>query len=146
MPAASLAETSAIGKPVAFEASAEEREVRGLISMMTTRPVLGSCANCTFVPPMTPMASTILKAIFVRRSISSGAMVSMGAAQKESPVCTPTGSMFSMVQTQTIWFFASRTTSISSSSQPLMDSSTRIWCVIERSRPLRAMASSSSML
>ena len=135
-----------MGKPVALEARAEERDVRGLISMMTTRPVLGSCANWTLVPPMTPMASTILKAILVRRSMSSGAMVSMGAAQKESPVWTPTGSMFSMVQTQTIWFLASRTTSISSSSQPLMDSSTRIWWVMERSRPLRATVSSSSML
>ena len=51
MPLASLAETRAIGKPVAFEASAEERDVRGLISMMTTRPVFGSCANWTLVPP-----------------------------------------------------------------------------------------------
>ena len=30
-----------MGKPVALEASAEEREVRGLISMTTTRPVFG---------------------------------------------------------------------------------------------------------
>ena len=44
---------------VAFEASADEREVRGLISMMTTRPVFGQCANWMFVPPMTPMASTM---------------------------------------------------------------------------------------
>ena len=49
MPAASFAETSAMGKPVAFDARADERDVRGLISMMTTRPVFGSCANWTFV-------------------------------------------------------------------------------------------------
>ena len=30
-----------MGKPVALEARAEEREVRGLISMTTTRPVFG---------------------------------------------------------------------------------------------------------
>jgi hypothetical protein len=54
-----LAETSAIGKPVALEASADERDVRGLISMTTTRPVFGSWANWTFVPPMTSMASTM---------------------------------------------------------------------------------------
>ena len=41
-PPASSDETRAIGKPVAFEARAEEREVRGLISITTTRPVLGS--------------------------------------------------------------------------------------------------------
>ncbi len=48
-----------MGKPVALEASAEEREVRGLISMTTTRPEAGSCANWTLVPPITSMASTI---------------------------------------------------------------------------------------
>ena len=42
-----------MGKPVALEARAEEREVRGLISMTTTRPVLGSWANWMLVPPMT---------------------------------------------------------------------------------------------
>ncbi len=49
-----------MGKPVALEARAEEREVRGLISMTTTRPVFGSCANWMLVPPITWMASTIL--------------------------------------------------------------------------------------
>ena len=39
--------------------NAEEREVRGLISITVTRPVLGSWANCMFVRTMTPMASTI---------------------------------------------------------------------------------------
>ena len=58
--AASLARYKAIGKPVALEARAEDRDVRGLISMTTTRPSLGSWANWMFVPPITPMASTIL--------------------------------------------------------------------------------------
>ena len=53
MPEASMAEICAMGKPVALEASAEEREVRGLISMTTTRSLTGSWANCTLVPPMT---------------------------------------------------------------------------------------------
>ena len=48
-----------MGKPVALEASAEEREVRGLISMMTVRSFLGLWANWTLVPPMTPMPSTM---------------------------------------------------------------------------------------
>ncbi len=59
-PDASIADTKAIGKPVALEARAEEREVLGLISITTTRSVTGSCANCTFVPPITCTASTIL--------------------------------------------------------------------------------------
>ena len=37
-----MADTSAIGKPVALEASAEEREVRGLISMTIMRSETGS--------------------------------------------------------------------------------------------------------
>jgi hypothetical protein len=36
-----LAATLAIGKPVAFEASADERETRGFISMTTMRPSAG---------------------------------------------------------------------------------------------------------
>ena len=51
--------TIAMGKPVALEARADERDVRGLISMTTTRPVLGSWANWMLVPPMTSMASTM---------------------------------------------------------------------------------------
>ena len=62
MPLASFAETSAIGNPVAFEASAEERDVRGLISMITIRPSFGLWANWTFVPPMTPIRSTMRQA------------------------------------------------------------------------------------
>ena len=42
----------AIGKPVAFDASAEERDTRGFISMTTWRPVTGSRANCTLEPPV----------------------------------------------------------------------------------------------
>jgi len=48
-----------MGKPVALEASADDREVLGFISMTTTLPVLGSWANWIFVPPMTSIASTI---------------------------------------------------------------------------------------
>ena len=59
MPVASFADIRAIGKPVAFDANADEREVRGLISITTTLSSSRLCANCMFVPPNTPMASTI---------------------------------------------------------------------------------------
>jgi len=36
-PAASFVETRAMGKPVALDASADERDVLGLISMTTSR-------------------------------------------------------------------------------------------------------------
>ncbi len=58
-PPASIEETMAMGNPVALEARAEERDVRGLISMTATRPVFGSWANWMLVPPMTWMASTM---------------------------------------------------------------------------------------
>ena len=141
-----MAEISAMGKPVALDASAEDRLVRGLISIMTTRPVLGLWANWTFVPPMTPMDSTILNAIVLSLSSRALSMVRKGAEQKESPVCTPTASMFSMKHIAIIWFFASRTTSTSSSSQPRMLSSIRHWRVMERSSPLATIVRSSSTL
>src|SRR4030095_11798198 len=50
-PTASAAPILAIGNPVAFEASAEERETRGFISIRTWRPVRGSTANWMFEPP-----------------------------------------------------------------------------------------------
>ena len=53
-----------MGKPVAFDASAEERDTRGFISMMTMRPSSGLTANCTFEPPVsTPISrSTAIEA------------------------------------------------------------------------------------
>ena len=58
----------AMGNPVALLARAEERDVLGLISMITIRSDTGSCANCTLVPPMTPIDSTMACACFSRRS------------------------------------------------------------------------------
>ncbi len=44
-PTASLAAILAIGKPVALDARAEERDTRGFISMTIIRPVFGLIAN-----------------------------------------------------------------------------------------------------
>ena len=54
-----------MGKPVAFEASAEERDTRGFISMMMRRPSAGFTANCTFDPPVsTPISrNTAIEAL-----------------------------------------------------------------------------------
>ena len=42
---------------MAFEASADERETRGFISMTIMRPSFGLIANCTFEPPVsTPIS------------------------------------------------------------------------------------------
>ncbi len=73
-------------------------------------------------------------------------MVSIGAAQNESPVCTPIGSMFSMKQTVIIWFLLSRMISSSSSSQPSTDSSISTWPIRLAARPRPATVRSSSTL
>src|SRR5919199_1928843 len=56
-PTASRAAILAIGNPVALEASAEERDTRGFISISTISPVSGLTANWIFEPPVpTPTA------------------------------------------------------------------------------------------
>ena len=54
---ASLAAILAIGKPVAFEASALERDTRGFISMTMSRPSAGSMANWMLQPPVSTPTS-----------------------------------------------------------------------------------------
>jgi len=41
-----------MGKPVAFDASAELRDTRGFISITSMRPSAGFNANCTLDPPV----------------------------------------------------------------------------------------------
>ena len=54
-----------MGNPVALDASADERETRGFISITTNRPVAGSTANWTLEPPVsTPtLRSTAMAAL-----------------------------------------------------------------------------------
>ena len=52
-----MAATFAMGKPVALDAKADERDTRGFISMMIMRPSAGLIANCTLEPPVsTPIS------------------------------------------------------------------------------------------
>src|ERR1700690_2787399 len=56
-PTASLAAILAMGKPVALEARADERETRGFISITTMRPFPGWMVNWMFDPPVsTPIS------------------------------------------------------------------------------------------
>ncbi len=136
-----------MGKPVAFEASAEERETRGFISMTIMRPSAGLMANCTLEPPVsTPISrSTAIEAL---RMIWYSLSVSVcdGATVIESPVCTPIGSRFSMEQTMMQLSLRSRTTSISNSFQPISDSSMSSSLVGLASRPRSQMVTNSSRL
>ena len=57
---ANFAANFAIGKPVALDASAEDLDTRGFISITIMRPFFGLMANCTFEPPVsTPIFSKI---------------------------------------------------------------------------------------
>ena len=84
---------------MALEASAEERDTRGLTSMTTYCAELGLSANWTLQPPTMPSASTMFSAAVRSIWYSLSARVWEGATTMESPVCTPTGSRFSMLQT-----------------------------------------------
>ena len=84
---ASLAAILAIGKPVAFEASAELRDTRGFISMTTRLPVLGSTANWILEPPVSTPISRMQAMASSRISwYSLSVSVCAGATVIESPV------------------------------------------------------------
>ena len=144
-PTASRAAIFAIGNPVAFDASADERDTRGFISIRTMRPSRGSTANCTLEPPVsTPIARMHRSAASRIRWYSTSVSVCTGATVIESPVCTPIGSTFSIEHTMTPLSSPSRMTSSSNSFQPAIDSSTRISPTGEISRLRRARSPSSS--
>ena len=146
-PTASRAAIFAIGKPVAFDARAEERETRGFISMTIRRPLFGSTANWMFDPPVaTPTARITFRASSRIAWYSTSESVICGAIVIESPVWTPIGSRFSMEQTTTNVSATSRITSSSNSFHPRTDSSTRTSWTGESERPRLTIASKSSTL
>src|SRR6478735_6040357 len=123
-PMASFAAIFAIGKPVALDASADERETRGFISMTMMRPFSGSTANWMLQPPVsTPTARMMSMPMSRSFWYSRSVRVSAGATVIESPVCTPTGSTFSIEQTTTVLSAVSRISSSSYSFHPRIDSS-----------------------
>ncbi len=132
---------------MAFDASADERDTRGFISMTSRRPSFGLTANCTFEPPVsTPIfLSTAMEASRMRW-YSLSVSVCAGATVMESPVCTPIGSKFSIEQMMMQLSLRSRTTSISNSFQPMTDSSMSTSLVGEASRPRAMITSNSSRL
>src|SRR5205807_2266557 len=132
---------------VALLASAELRETRGFISITVMRPFSGLMANCTFEPPVSTPTSRMIAAAASRiRWYSLSVSVCAGATVIESPVCTPMGSKFSMLQMMTTLSFLSRITSSSNSFQPMTLSSTRISCTGLAASPPLAIASNSSWL
>ena len=144
---ANLAAIFAMGKPVAFDASAEERDTRGFISMTTTRPSCALMPNCTLEPPVsTPILRSTAMEASRKRWYSLSVKVCAGATVIESPVCTPIGSRFSMEQIIMQLSAVSRTTSISYSFQPSTDSSINTSVVGDKSKPRVAISMNSSRL
>ena len=114
-----MAAIFAIGNPVALDASADDRDTRGFISMTTSLPSAGSIANWMLQPPVsTPTSRRIAmprsRIVWYSRSVS----VMAGATVTESPVCTPIGSKFSIEQTTTTLSWWSRISSSSNSFHP----------------------------
>ncbi len=142
-----MAAIFAIGNPVAFDASADDRDTRGFISITIIRPSAGFTANWMFDPPVsTPTRRMIFRAASRIRWYSLSESVSAGATVMLSPVWTPIGSMFSIEQMTTKLSATSRMTSSSYSFHPMTLSSIRISCTGERLRPRSASSRNSSML
>ncbi len=143
-PIANLAAIFAIGKPVALDASADDRDTRGFISITITRPSTGLTANWMLQPPVSTPTSRIT-AMPMSRSRWNSLSVNVidGATVMESPVCTPIGSRFSIEQTTTTLSLRSRISSSSYSFQPRIDSSSRTSVVGLACSPAPAMRRSS---
>ena len=136
-----------MGKPVAFDANALERDTRGFISITIMRPSSGLMANCTFEPPVsTPTSRNTAKLALRMIWYSLSVSVCAGATVILSPVCTPIGSKFSMEQMMMQLSALSRTTSISYSFQPNIDSSINNSLVGEASKPRSQIVINSSRL
>ena len=130
---------------MALEASAEERDTRGFISITTMRPSTGLMPNWMLEPPVsTPISRMIAREASRMIWYSLSVRVWAGATVIESPVCTPIGSKFSIEQMMTTLSFRSRITSSSNSFQPITDSSTSTcWSGLCWSPHLIAASSSS---
>ena len=124
-----------MGYPVALEASADERDTRGLTSMTKYSWLPGARANWTLQPPamsrVLMIRSAALRSCWCSRSVS----VCEGATTIESPVCTPIGSRFSMLHTVMQVPAASRITSYSISRQPTSERSSSTWPIGDAASP-----------
>ena len=132
---------------MALDASAEERDTRGFISITTMRPSRGidrelHVGATSLDTDFAQDRDTALRSNWYSLSVK----VCAGATVIESPVWIPIGSRFSIEQTMMQLSTRSRTTSISNSFQPISDSSISSSLVGDRSSPRWQMATNSSML
>ncbi len=116
-----------------MDASADDRDTRGLTSITAYSVESGESANWTLQPPSTPSARMIASAAERSRWWTWSVSVWTGATTIESPVCTPSGSTFSIEHTAMHVSSASRMTSYSISCQPTRQRSI-ITCLIGLAR------------
>ena len=100
------------------------------------RRAVGSSANWTLQPPSMPSARMILQRGRAQHLVLLvGERLRLGATTMESPVWTPIGSKFSMLQMVMQVSAPSRITSYSISFQPSSERSTSTWWIGLASRP-----------
>ena len=97
---------------MAFDANAELLESRALTSMMQYLSVFGSKAYWILHSPTMPICLITFKAVDLNLKYSRFDSVCDGATTIESPVCTPNGSKFSILQTVMQLSRTSRTTCV----------------------------------
>ena len=136
-----------MGKPVALDARAEERDTRGFISTTSMVPSAGFTANWMLQPPAsTPISRMMAMAASRMVWYSASDRVWAGATVTESPVCTPIGSKFSTEHTTITLSAPSLTTSSSYSFQPRTPRSISTSPLRLASSPFRTCASNSAKL
>ena len=88
-----------LGIRVAFDAKADDLLTLGFTSITAYSKLFGFNANCTLQPPSIFSAEIIFMLEVLNIWYSLSASVCDGATTMLSPVCTPTGFMFSMLHT-----------------------------------------------
>src|SRR3972149_10024548 len=101
------------GEPCTLLASAELLDMRELTSMTRYSSDFGCKAHCMLHSPTIPKLRIVFIEVDRMRWYSRFVSVCEGATTIESPVCTPIGSKFSMLQTARQLSAKSRTTSYS---------------------------------
>ncbi len=104
----------------------------------------GCSANWMLQPPCTLSARITLRLALRSNWYSVSESVCEGATTIESPVCTPTGSTFSMLQTMMQLSARSRRISYSTSFQPSSEVSTSAWWITEAANPVASVSRSSA--
>ena len=129
---------------MALDANADDLLTLGFTSITAYSKLFGFKANCTLHPPSIFNADIIFIADVRSIWYSLSANVWDGATTILSPVCTPTGSIFSILHIVMQFPFESLITSYSISFHPDIHFSINTWCTLDKYKPLDAISLNSS--